>query len=99
MGDSRTRRPHLQKPNLEDWVSLADLERSRQMSRATLRRFLEREGVPAVKIGNSRNATVRYRLSDVERAFSRWMTKPASPGGVLHRPPGAPDLPHGRNPQ
>jgi hypothetical protein len=48
-------------------VSLAELERELAASRTAIRRWLREAGIPALVMGNGRNASIRYRAGDVEK--------------------------------
>lgn len=51
----------------DEFVSIKWIAERARLSRVTIRRHLDQAGVKPIRFGKARNATLRYRRSDVEQ--------------------------------
>jgi len=59
----------------DELVSVKWIADRTRLSRITIRRHLDAAGIRPIRFGSARNATIRYRRSDVERWLrSCWIT-------------------------
>ena len=67
----------LSRGDMKRFITLADLAGRLRMDRRTVRRWLDRAGVPRYTFGPGRNCAVRYDEGDVERFLQacRYRTK------------------------
>jgi len=57
-------KPH---PSETKYMALADLAVRWGCHRSTASRTLQRFGIPGLKMGRAKSASIRYRIADIER--------------------------------